>query len=78
MSMNASKYKPALPLAPLNPQDSQALEALFSGFDIEQLGLLEALEISQFMSLLGSAEEASWMIGSSFPAAQWAELLEIG
>lgn len=76
--MNPPKSKPALPLAPLNPQDSQALESLFSGFDIDQLGLLEALEISQFFSLLGSAEEVSWMIGSSFPDAYSAGLLEIG
>ena len=75
--MNLPKCKPALPLAPLTHQDSQALEALFSGVESDQLGLLEALEISQFISLLGSAEEVSWMIGSSFSTAGVAELVEI-
>ena len=76
--MNGSKYKPALPLAPLSQKDSQALESLFSGIESDQLGLLEALEISQFISLLGSAEEVSWMIGSSFSTAGLTEWVEVG
>jgi hypothetical protein len=76
--MNLPKCKPALPLAPLTQQDAQALESLFAGVDSDQLGLLAALEISQFISLLGSAEEVSWMIGSSFSTAGLTERVEIG